>query len=254
MPICSIRFLLCITATACCATLAHAAVDVVAPKGALEALEALESRARVTDTVVIEYPKNAAVMAYDEMYERLKRMQDSKLDRVRLQIKLKSKNAAVAPAQMRIAIVNDHVTVPLPITADGGVTLPLRADLYKTSADIRSNQPKGTMEVSVDFGVSWPRGTEVSYAEVEETARQIQLAGKDLLGWFGYMLFFPSLANFEVPVQYPAPNGQTMTVLKDGRVIERYAADNKGLLTFRLKREWAQLQPTLVFSEAMPQQ
>ena len=82
--------------------------------------------------------------------------------------------------------------------------------------------------------------------------RQLQTAGKDLLGWFGYMLFFPSLSNFEVPLQYPEPRGQTMRVVKDGKTLETFTADEKGLLKFKLKPGWAQLQPTLVFSEAPP--
>lgn len=73
-----------------------------------------------------------------------------------------------------------------------------------------------------------------------------------MLGWFGYMLFFPSLANFEMPVQFPVPRAQTMKVMKDGRVIETYSAGDKGLLKFKLKREWEKLQPTVVFSDALP--
>jgi hypothetical protein len=234
------------------ATSAHATSDANAPNEMAE--PGPKAGPVVIDKVVVQYPKNAAVMAYDEAYERLKRLQDSKLDRVRLQIMVKPKDPNVKPSDVRAAIVSDTVTVPLLIAADGTVNLPLRPDLYKVGAEIRSNQPKGTMEASVNFGVSWSAGKEVPYAEIEETARQIQVAGKDLMGWFGYLLFFPSLANFEVPVQYPVPNGQTMTVMKDNRVIERYTADSKGLLTFRLKRNWAGLQPTLVFSEPMPPQ
>ena len=40
------------------------------------------------ETVIVKSPKNAAMMPYDDVYERLKRMQDSKLDRIRLQIKI----------------------------------------------------------------------------------------------------------------------------------------------------------------------
>ena len=66
------------------------------------------------------------------------------------------------------------------------------------------------------------------------------------------MLLFPSLANFEVPVQFPQPRNQTMRVMKDGRVVETYSVDDKGLLKFKLKRDWEKLQPTLVGSEALP--
>ena len=179
-------------------------------------------------------------------------MQDSKLDRVRLQIKVVPKQDGLSLADVRVAIVNDKASVNLSIAADGTIDLPLRADLYQTDAEIRSNQIKGALGGSIEFAVSWPSGSEISYAEVEETVRQTQMAGKDLMGWVGYLLFFPSLANFEVPVQFPVPRAQTMKVMKDGRVIETYSADDKGLLKFRLKRDWEKLQPTLVFSEALP--
>ena len=191
-------------------------------------------------------------MPYDDVYERLKRMQDSKLDRVRLQITVAPKLDGLKLSDVRVAIVNDNLSVNLPIASDGAIKLPLRADLYKTDAEIRSNQPKGALTGSISLGVGWPGGNEIAYADVEETVRQIQTAGKDLMGWVGYVLFFPSLANFEVPVQFPVPRGQTMNVMKDGRVIETYQADDKGLIKFRLKREWEALQPTLVFSEAPP--
>ncbi len=207
---------------------------------------------KVVDTVIVKNPKNAAVMPYDAVYERLKRMQDSKLDRVRLQIKINVKDETVKLADVRAAIVSDTVSIPMPIAKDGTIELPLRPDLYKTDAEIRTNQPKGSLNGSVTLGASWPGGSEIAYADVEETVRQLQVAGKDIMGWFGYMLFFPSMANFEVPVQFPEPRGQTMKVMKDGRVVETYMADDKGLLKFRLKRDWATLQPTLVFSEAMP--
>ena len=204
------------------------------------------------ETVIVKSPRNAAMMPYDDVYERLKRMQDSKLDRIRLQVKISPARDDVKLVDVRVAIVNDNASVNLPIAADGTIELPLRPDFYKTDAEIRSNQTKGSLKGSISLGVAWPGGTEIAYADVEETVRQIQMGGKDLMGWFGYMLFFPSLANFEVPVQFPKANGQTMKVMKDGRVIETYGADDKGLLKFRLKREWATLQPTLVFSEAPP--
>jgi hypothetical protein len=206
----------------------------------------------VVETVIVKNPKNAAVMPYDVAYERLKRMQDSKLDRVRLQIRITPKDATVKLGDVRAAIVNDTASVPLPIAQDGSIEVPLRPDLYKTDAEIRTNQPKGSLTAGVTIGVGWPGGSEIAYADVEETVRQIQHAGKDVMGWFAYMLFFPSLANFEVPVQFPVPRGQTMKVMKDGRVVETYTADDKGLLKFRLKREWETLQPVLVFSEVLP--
>lgn len=204
------------------------------------------------EEVVLNSPKHAAVMPYDDVFVRLKRMRDSKLDRVTMQIKIVPQDEATKLSAVRVAIVNDRVSVPVPVGADGTVTVPYREDLYKTDAELRSNQPKGSLKASLTLGIGWSGGREIPYHEVEETVRQLQVAGKDLLGWFGYMLFFPSLQNVEVPLQYPEPRGQTMRVVKDGMTIETYTADAKGQLTFKLKPGWAQLQPTLVFSEAPP--
>lgn len=211
-----------------------------------------ELAATPMETIIVKSAKNAAVMPYDDVYERLKRMQDSKLDRIRLQIKISPAREDLKLADVRIALVNDSASVSLPIAADGLIDVPLRSDLYKTDAEIRSNQPKGSLRASITLGVGWDGGKEIPYAEIEETVRQFQRGGKDLMGWFAYLVFFPSFERFEVPVQYPKANGQTMKVMKDGRVIESYGVDDKGLLKFRLKREWATLQPTLVFSEAPP--
>ena len=83
------------------------------------------------------------MMPYDDVYVRLKRMEESKLDRVRMQIKVTPKDESVKLADVRVAIVNDATSLPVRLGADGTVTVPMRAELYKTDAEIRSNQPKG---------------------------------------------------------------------------------------------------------------
>jgi hypothetical protein len=206
------------------------------------------------ETVVVKNPKNAAVMPYDAAYERLKRMQDSKLDRIRLDVRVKMKDAVIPMSALRVAIVNDAVNIPLKVAADGLVVLPLRDDLYKTNAEILSNQPKTSLDTHVSFDIVWKGALEIPYFEVEETLRQLQVAGKDVMGWVAYMIFFPSLNNFEVDLKYPEPRGQTLKIVKNGRVLKTFTADEKGKLAFKLEPSWKALQPTLVFSELPPQE
>ncbi len=204
------------------------------------------------ETVVVNNPKNAAVMSYDTAYERLKRMQDSKLDRIKLEIRVKMKDPAVPLSNLRVAIVNDTINVPLKVQPDGLIMLPLRDDLYKTNAEILSNQPKGSMDTMVSFDIVWRGALEIPYYEVEETVRQLEVAGKDVMGWIAYVIFFPSTKNIEVALQYPEPRGQTLKIFKDGRVLKTFTADEKGKLPFKLDPSWKVLQPTLVFSELPP--
>jgi hypothetical protein len=206
-----------------------------------------------TETVVIRNPKNAAVMDYDTAYERLKRMQDSKLDRVKLEVRIKPSNEAVPISNVRVAIINDETNVPVVVKPDGLVVVAMRDDLYKTKAEILTNQPKGSLDVSVTLGITWRAAQEIPFSEVEETVRQLEVAGKDVMGWFAYMVFFPSLKNIEVPLQYPEPRGQTLKIVKDGRVLKTFTADDKGKLLFKLDPAWSTLQPTLVFSERPPE-
>ena len=111
------------------------------------------SAAQAVDTqfeeVIVKSPKNAAMMPYDDVYVRLKRMEESKLDRVRMQIKVTPKDESVKLADVRVAIVNDATSLPVRLGADGTVTVPMRAELYKTDAEIRSNQPKGSLAASL---------------------------------------------------------------------------------------------------------
>lgn len=204
------------------------------------------------DEVIVKSPKNAAVMPYDDVFVRLKRLRDSKLDRVVLKIVLKPKDESIRLGDVRVAIVNDQVSERIPVGKDGSLELPYREDLYQTNAELRSNQPKGSLGANVSLSVSWSAGMEIPYHEVEETVRQLEVAGKDLLGWLGYLLFFPSMRNLEVPLQYPEPKRQTLRIVKDGIVLETYIADEKGLLKFKLKPAWSQVQPLLVFSEPPP--
>jgi Protein of unknown function (DUF2987) len=204
------------------------------------------------DEVVVISPKNAAVMPYDSVYERLKRLQDSKIDRVALQIKITTKDPKIKLSDVRVALVNDKLSIPVPIGSDGTVNLPLRPDMYNTDAELRSNQPKGMIGGSITLAINWSMAGEIPYAEVEETVRQLQTAAKDVLGWVGYMLFFPTITKVDVPIQYPEARGQTLKIMKDGRAIQTFTADDKGLLTFRLDPRWRDSQPTLIFSEQPP--
>jgi hypothetical protein len=204
------------------------------------------------DEVIVKNPKNAAVLSYDTVYERLLRFRESKLDRVAFKVKVTPKNPNVQQSDIRVALVNDEKSLPVKVDLDGSVELPLREEFYKTNAELISNQPKGSLNVGVNINITWSGGREIAYAEVEETVRQLQWAGKDLLGWFGYMLFFPSITSVDIPVQYKAANGQRLDIVRDGRVIQTFSADEKGLLKFRLDRRWSDWQPTLVFSEVPP--
>ena len=204
------------------------------------------------DEVIVKNPKNAAVLSYDTVYERLLRFRESKLDRVAFKVKVTPKDPNVKQSDIRVALVNDEKSIPVKVDSEGHVELPFREEFYKTNAELMSNQPKGSLNVGVNINITWSGGKEIPYAEVEETVRQLQMAGKDLLGWFGYMLFFPSITSVDIPVQYKAANGQRLDIVKDGRVMQTFSADEKGLLKFRLDRRWSDSQPTLVFSEVPP--
>jgi hypothetical protein len=150
-------------------------------------------------------------------------------------------------------LVNDTQSLPLKIAADGLIELPMREDFYNTDAELRSNQVKGKLTAAVGIALIWsPTTHEVTYAEIEESIRQLELAAKDVAGWLLYTLFFPSLENIDIPIRYSQANGQTLDIVKDGRVVKSFKADDKGVLTFRLDRRWREWQPKLVFSELPP--
>jgi hypothetical protein len=209
--------------------------------------------AQRVEEIIVKSPKNAAVMPYDAVYERLKRFNDSKLDRVKLEIKITPAKPGITQSDIRVAVVNETQSVPLKIDADGGVELIVRDDLYKTDAEFRTNQVKDSMKVSLGIATAWtPTTNEVEYAEIEECVRQLQLGAKDVAGWLLYTLFFPSIDKLDIPIQYAKAGGQTLDIVKDGRVIKSFKADDKGKLTFRLDRRWSEWQPKLVFSEIPP--
>jgi hypothetical protein len=211
------------------------------------------SSAQRIEEVIVKSPKIAAVMPYDTVYERLKRFRESKLDRVRLEVRVKPVDLTLKQDEIRVALVNDAQSVPLKIAADGLIELPLRDDFYKTDAEFRANQAKGKLATSLGISTTWsPPGHEVEYAEIEECVRQMEIAAKDVAGWLLYALFFPSLENVDLPIRYATANGQTLNIVKDGRVIKSFKADDQGVLTFRLDRRWREWQPKFVFSEIPP--
>ena len=102
---------------------------------------------KVVDTVIVKNPKNAAVMPYDAVYERLKRMQDSKLDRVRLQIKINVKDETVKLADVRAAIVSDTVSIPMPIAKENMQTPTPAASGYINGSLSPSQIMKGSGKI-----------------------------------------------------------------------------------------------------------
>ena len=211
-----------------------------------------EATATRVEELIVRNPKNAAVTPYDPVYERLKRFRDSKLDRVEFVVKVKPNAPDVKQSDIRVSLVNDVQSLPLKLDGDGRIEIPMREDFYKTNAELLTNQPKGSLSTAITISVSWDGADEMPYAEVEETVRQLQLAGKDLLGWFGYMLFFPSVTSIDIPIQYKTPNRQRLDIVRDGKIIQSFVADDKGLLKFRLDRRWTEWQPVLRFSERPP--
>ncbi|MFO0027884.1 MAG: hypothetical protein ACK558_03380, partial [Pseudomonadota bacterium] len=79
--------------------------------------------------------------------------------------KIESKLANVAPRDIEVTIDARGGPIRVPVAADGRVAFPLRDDLLAENPPVRSNQPRGSLTVSVTLALASPRSTRVPVGE-----------------------------------------------------------------------------------------
>lgn len=87
-----------------------------------------------------------------------------------------SKRSDVQPQQIRVWINSSEGRIDIPVGADGMVRFPMREELLRTSTTVSSNQPPGSLSVSLSFEVVPPATTVWPWTEFSETFAQAREA------------------------------------------------------------------------------
>lgn len=91
-----------------------------------------------------------------------------------------SRLPGVKPDSIEIRIDSATQARTLRIAADGSVEVPLTQALYDENPPIRSNQPQGSLSVSINIELRPPTRAELRYAEFQDAFQQARAAIRKL--------------------------------------------------------------------------
>lgn len=160
-----------------------------------------------------------------------------------------SKNPDVAPAAIVVSIHAAGGVLDIKPEADGRVTFPMTETLLAENPPVRSNQPRGSLSVSVSFEIDLGAGDRLPYAVLAEGMDQAQQALAEVE---------PSMAGRRVAgIEFTFPPGAEGRVqIVDARLEELLIADRQGYVRLRndprLRESGAEVRWTPRPLRAMP--
>lgn len=173
------------------------------------------------------------VVLYRALYPSLKVTEYTHLAAVQ---RIVSKDPAVLANSIRIEILSKSGTISVDIGADGVTAFPLREDLLAENPMVRSNQPKGSLSVSVSFEIRLSAGNQMSYADLYAGMAEANQA---------LTAVDPSMAGHRVSgleFSFPPDSGGHIEVI-DARREQRLDAGAEGFV--RLRNDDALLAATV---------
>lgn len=137
-----------------------------------------------------------------------------------------SKNASVAPDSILVSIHADSGVIEVRPARDGRVDFPMSEALLTENPPVRSNQPRGSLSVSVSFEIDLGDGDSLSYAELAKGIDQAQQA---------LAAVEPALAAQRVAgIEFSFPPGVDARLqIVDPRLEELLVADREGFVRLR---------------------
>ena len=151
---------------------------------------------------------------------------------VRLRAK-PGKGQAALPAGFRLQLKVDGKVQPVAIGPEGGIELPFRQDWADRGAVLQTNQPKGVVEVAMNFDARTPPGTRMSYAQLTESAPVLERGIGEMAGVMSFLA--PDVKT--LVLKFAQPGHTAELTLPDGRK-KRWKADAKGRIELPWEKKW----------------
>jgi hypothetical protein len=184
---------------------------------------------------------------YEVLYGVLMPAQEAKkYDRLRAIERVRSKSATVAASEIRLSIHAKSGVIPIPIAADGTISFPMDAALKAENPPVVSNQPKGSLGLTITFELRLPPGLRIPYTEVVAALTQ----AREMVAKYGV----PGAAPGEVPkvggVEFRFLRGKDASVTIAGKTERLLVADESGSVVLMDDPQLVRENPTVVFSRA----
>jgi hypothetical protein len=146
-----------------------------------------------------------------------------------------AKGHAVVPAGLRLQVRAAGQIVPVPVGADGRVEFPIRQDWSDGGAVVQINQPKGIVNLSLNFEPRTPPGTRMSYARLAESAPVMERGIREMAG----MMRFLAPKVRALALRFAEAGPQSLTLLHPGGKRQVFRTDAKGVLQVPWNPGWS---------------
>lgn len=163
-------------------------------------------------------------------------------DRLLAVQRIQSKLAEVPPGTITVRILARGGAIDVPIGADGRMRFPLTSELLAENPVVESNQPSGSLSLSVSFEVAPPAGSNMAYTDFLDSVRQAQEALRQLDGPY---------AKAEVvglEFRMGGPDASATVACPDSEDLLR--ADQKGRIVVRIDPRLPPADTAIHFSDA----
>ncbi len=166
---------------------------------------------------------------------------DFERDRVLLNVKLTSEKATNQPIQLWIEMQGKRIEIA--VNAAGIVTIPSDPQLLANDPVIHSNQPKGSLSLSLILGPKLSDPRSFLYSELRQSATQINNLLRRKAGFFS--LFPPEVQGFGFRCVYKSACSITVHRRAGDETI---SADKDGNIGIKFERDYATENPRFTSS------
>ena len=139
------------------------------------------------------------------------------------------------PADLQLRIRAGNQLTPLPILPGGRVDLPIRQDWVDAGAAVQINQPKGRVQLSLDFVPRTPPGTRMSYAALAESGPVLERGISQMAGMMRFLA--PKLRAFSLT--FAAAGPQTLSLTRVGAKAQVFRTDANGVIHLPWNADWS---------------
>ena len=113
--------------------------------------------------------------------------------------------------------------------------LPIRQDWVDAGAVVQVNQPKGRVQLSLEFIPRTPPGTRMSYAALAESGPVLERGIGQMAGMMRFLA--PKIRAFSLT--FAAPGPQSLSLTRAGSKPQIYRTDANGVLQLPWNADWS---------------
>jgi Protein of unknown function (DUF2987) len=193
-------------------------------------------------------PDARAVIPYGHVAEYCQFADGVDASKIAIRVSIESTNQSVKPSEIALTIRSAAKgEIPVPLAADGLlVHFPQTKELREEKPDVVSNQPKGSLRMSVTMRLPMADTPAFRYSRLEDGVTEINRAIKERAGWLSFVT--PKAKGVKFYFPKPAA-GKAKVEISSASGTKEYVADKDGEVKFKLEKSLLSENPEVKVSE-----